>query len=95
MNEKTVTVNILGRNYRLKVREGEERFLTAAAESIESQIKTYKQMYGYGDNQDLLAMVAIARATQLNKLSENRGEDESKIKERLLAIEKILKVEAE
>lgn len=90
MNDIPVTVNILDRNYKLKVAPGDEAFLLSAAEKINSQISAYKKNYAYQDFQDLLAMVAIAKTTQLNKLEHLTSSTEASVRERLGNLEAIL-----
>ena len=65
MNELPATVYILDRPYKLKVRPDDEHFLRKAAETIDSQARSYGKMYAYNDRQDLLAMVALTQITQL------------------------------
>lgn len=90
MNETPVTVNILDRNYKLKAAPGDEEFLRSAAEKINSQIAAYKKAYAYQDFQDLLAMVAIAKTTQLNKLEHNLSTEQTTLRERLERLDNIL-----
>lgn len=90
MNDIPVTVNILDRNYKLKVAPGDEAFLLSAAEKINAQITAYKKNYAYQDYQDLLAMVAIAKTTQLNKLEHITSSNEDTLRQRLESLENIL-----
>ena len=90
MNSTPVTVNILDRNYKLKVAPGDETFIISAAEKINAQIAAYKKNYAYQDFQDLLAMVAIAKTTQLNKLEHTASSSENALRQRLVRLEDIL-----
>ena len=90
MNDTPVTVNILDRNYKLKAAPGDEPFLLSAAEKINAQIAAYKKAYAYQDFQDLLAMVAIAKTTQLNKLEHITSNSEESLLERLNKLDNIL-----
>ncbi len=90
MNDIPVTVNILDRNYKLKVAPGDEAFILSAAEKINAQITAYKKNYAYQDYQDLLAMVAIAKTTQLTKLEQVTSGSEETLRKRLESLERIL-----
>lgn len=90
MNEVPVTVSILDRVYKMKVRPEDQGYLKAAEESINAQIAAYKKNYSYRDYQDLLAMVAIAKTTQLAKLQKESISDHDAIREKLENIENIL-----
>ena len=90
MNEIPVTVNILDRVYKMKVRPEDEGYLQKAEETINAQIAAYKKNYSYRDYQDLLAMVAIAKTTQLAKLQQESISDHDAIREKLVNIENIL-----
>ena len=90
MEDIPVTVNILDRNYKMRVRPEDQSYLMAAAESINAQVATYKKNYSYNDYQDLLAMVAITKTTQLNRLQHQSETEQSNIHERLGTIEQLL-----
>lgn len=93
MNERPITVKILDRDYKLKIKPEDEEYLVMAASKIEEQAVNYKKMYAYKDHQDLLAMVAITKTTQLTKLQERMGTIEESLQGRLAGIDKILSLE--
>ena len=90
MEDIPVTVNILDRNYKMRVRSEDQGYLMAAAESINAQVATYKKSYSYNDYQDLLAMVAITKTTQLNRLQHQTDSEQTSIREKLESIERLL-----
>jgi cell division protein ZapA (FtsZ GTPase activity inhibitor) len=90
MNELPATVYILDRPYKLKVRPDDEHFLRKAAESIDSQARSYGKMYAYNDRQDLLAMVALTQITQLLELQDRLQYKDTKLASRLTDINELL-----
>ena len=90
MNELPATVYILDRPYKLKVRPDDEHFLRKAAESIDSQARSYGKMYAYNDRQDLLAMVALTQITQLLELHDRLQYKDTKLASRLTDINELL-----
>ena len=55
----TINVFIAERNYPIRIREGEEELLHAAAKLINQRIETMKSQYQATDMQDYLAMSAL------------------------------------
>jgi cell division protein ZapA (FtsZ GTPase activity inhibitor) len=90
MNELPATVYILDRPYKLKVRPDDEHFLRKAAETIDSQARSYGKMYAYNDRQDLLAMVALTQITQLLELQDRLQYKDIKLASRLTDINELL-----
>jgi cell division protein ZapA (FtsZ GTPase activity inhibitor) len=90
MNELPATVYILDRPYKLKVRPDDKHFLRKAAESIDSQARSYGKMYAYNDRQDLLAMVALTQITQLLELQDRLQYKDTKLASRLTDINELL-----
>ncbi|MCR5445401.1 MAG: cell division protein ZapA [Bacteroidales bacterium] len=90
MESVSVSVNILGRTYRLRVAAGDEAALRKAALTIESQAKQYGNMYAYNDHQDLLAMVALTQITQLTKIQDSLRYKDTDLAERLQSIDNVL-----
>ena len=90
MNELPATVYILDRPYKLKVRPDDEHFLRKAAESIDSQARSYGKMYAYNDRQDLLAMVALTQITQLLELQDRLQYKDTKLASLLTDINELL-----
>ena len=90
MDTISVSVNILGRTYRLRVATGDEAALRKAAEAIENQAKQYGSMYAYHDHQDLIAMVALTQITQLTKIQESLRFKDTDLAQRLQSIDSVL-----
>jgi cell division protein ZapA (FtsZ GTPase activity inhibitor) len=90
MNELPATLYILDRPYKLKVRPDDEHFLRKAAETIDSQARSYGKMYAYNDRQDLLAMVALTQITQLLELQDRLQYKDTKLASRLTDINELL-----
>lgn len=90
MNELPATIYILDRPYKLKVRPDDEHFLRKAAETIDSQARSYGKMYAYNDRQDLLAMVALTQITQLLELQDRLQYKDTKLASRLTDINELL-----
>lgn len=90
METISVSVNILGRTYRLRVAAADEAALRKAAEAIENQAKQYGNMYAYNDHQDLLAMVALTQITQLTKIQDSLRFKDTDLAQRLQSIDNVL-----
>ena len=70
MTEVTVSLNIAGRNYPLKVNKEDVPKLNEAEKMINAKIDLYEKSFSIKDKQDLLAMCIINFATEvLNKQS--------------------------
>jgi cell division protein ZapA (FtsZ GTPase activity inhibitor) len=90
MDTLSVTVNILGRKYKLKVNGSEEQYLRKAAEMIDQQAKQYGKVYAQQDGQDLLAMAALTQITNLVKNQERQEYLDTGLEQRLVAIDALL-----
>lgn len=90
MEDQTVSVNILGRSYKLKISPDDETYLRQAAENINAQAKEYGRHFGYNDFQDLLAMVALGQITELVKMKANMGYKDNGLLDKLADIDKML-----
>ncbi len=90
MNEIPATVYILDRPYKLKVRPDDEQFLRQAASRIDSQARDYGKMYAYNDRQDLLAMVALTKVTELLQLQNREQFVDGRLGARLTDINNLL-----
>ena len=90
MEDQPVSVNILGRNYKLKISPRDEAHLRQAAELINTQAKEYGRHFGYNDFQDLLAMVALGQITELVKMKADQDYKDDGLLEKLADIDKML-----
>lgn len=90
MESTPVTVNILGRSYKLKANPEEQEFLQQAADLINEEAKLYGKNYNYNDHQDLLTMVALSKITELIKIQQNIQYTDNKLIEKLTDINSVL-----
>lgn len=90
MDKITTTVTILDRKYRLNSSPEETGSLMNAAEMIDSQARAYGKLYGYKDQQDLLAMVALTQITRMSKKQEEVCSLNPNILAKLEAIDNLL-----
>lgn len=90
MENVSVTVKILERDYKLSIAASEEPFLRKAAAFIDAQARIFKKQYGHRDNQDLLAMVALSQVTELIKTQDNLKYKDSELIEKLTEIDSLL-----
>ena len=59
MAEKSLSVNVAGRNYPITVSEGEDELVLKTAAIINEKVKHFEENYAIRDKQDLLAMSAL------------------------------------
>ena len=90
MENVSVTVNILERNYKLSIAAAEEKCLRDAAALIDAQARMFKKQYGHRDNQDLLAMVSLAQVTELIKTQASLKYKDDELIEKLTEIDSVL-----
>ncbi len=90
MENVSVTVKILERNYKLTIAPSDEPNLRKAAALIDSQARLFKKQYGQRDAQDLLAMVSLAQVTELIKTQESLKYKDSQLIEKLTEIDSVL-----
>jgi cell division protein ZapA len=84
--ERSISVIIADRPYRLKVTEDQEEKVRKAAKLINHTMKELSGVYHFRDKQDLLAMAALQAAVQKDVDSRQSETQEEQI---LTAIEKI------
>lgn len=90
MEEVSVSIVILDRTYKLRVKKQDEEILYAAAEMINSQIRDFSKLQPSRDRQDLIAMAAIAQMTQLIKIQNITEAQDSELIKKLNKINKLL-----
>ena len=64
MGEKSVNINLAGRNYPIKVDSKEEAFVHEASTLINKRVSNLEKGFVVKDKQDLLALTALQFATQ-------------------------------
>jgi cell division protein ZapA len=77
MTEVTVSLNIAGRNYPLKVSKEDVASLTEAERMINAKLELYEKSFSVKDKQDLLAMCIINFATEITRKQNNIQEYEN------------------
>ncbi|MCR4816948.1 MAG: cell division protein ZapA [Bacteroidales bacterium] len=90
MEKCSATVNILERSYKLSIPASDEKYLRDAAAFIDSQARIFKKQYGHRDNQDLLAMVALAQVTELFKTNDSLRFKDNDLIQKLSDIDSLL-----
>lgn len=65
MDEISISLLIRERTYRLTIKKEEEETIRKVAHDINQRLQDYAQIYAYRDKQDLLAMIVLELATQL------------------------------
>ena len=78
MSELTIKINILGREYPIKVTVEEEDKFKEANLLVEEKVKLFRDTFKINDNQDLLAMVAFDAV--VDKLNSRVALDDEKEK---------------
>jgi cell division protein ZapA len=80
MEELSIKVNILGRNYPLKIRKADEERVNQAVRLINDRLREYEQQYAVTDKIDLLAMCSLQLAGEmLSAKDQSRQSDEDSI----------------
>lgn len=90
METQSVSVVILGRNYKLSIPPTEEPFLRKAVDVINEQAKLYGSHFNYNDHQDLLAMVALSKIMDLTKIQDNLKYKDKELIEKISDIDSVL-----
>lgn len=67
MTEVTVSLNIAGRSYPLKVNQHDVTKLNEAEKMINAKLDLYEKSFSVKDKQDLLAMCIINFATEITR----------------------------
>ena len=90
MEKVAATVSILERNYKLSIPADDEIYLRNAAALIDSQARLFKKQYGHRDNQDLVAMVALAQVTELFKTNDSLKFKDNELIDKLKELDSLL-----
>ena len=90
MDDLSISVNILDRNYKLKVTRETEQYVRDATKMIEESCKKYSSVYAYKDRQDLLAMIALEKVTRLLQLEKQAEYQGTEFLDKLQEIDSIL-----
>lgn len=90
MEDFSISVTIAERNYRLTISRQEEEIVRKAVKLINDKIKEFANNYAFKDKQDLLAMIALQYTSNALNLEQTNGNNNSKLKEKLLDLDKVL-----
>ncbi|MDL2314862.1 cell division protein ZapA [Bacteroidales bacterium OttesenSCG-928-C19] len=90
MNDLSISVNILDRNYKLKVTTETEEYVREAAKLIEDNAKKYSSMFAHKDRQDLLAMIALEKITSLLQIEKRVRYQGTELLDKLKEIDSVL-----
>lgn len=90
MDELTITITIVNRPYRLKIKKEEEEVLRASAKKIESLVKEYAKNFHFNDSQDLIAMVALQLANNSSSMEKQITYRDTEMTNKLKEIDEYL-----
>jgi len=90
MDDLSISVTILDRNYKLKVTSETEEYVRGAAKLIEENAKKYASMFAHKDRQDLLAMIALEKITSLLQIEKRIKYQGTELIDKLTEINSIL-----
>jgi len=90
MEDFSISVTIAERNYKLTIGRQEEEIVRKAVKLINDKIKEFASNYAFKDKQDLLAMIALQYTSNALNLEQTNGYNNSKLKEKLLDLDKVL-----
>ena len=83
MSELSISLNIAGRPYKLKIDKESEETFRAAAKLIDSRINEYSSNYTFKDKQDLLAMVALEYTVSFLRKEHFSGKEDQLFEKKL------------
>ncbi|MBQ6724957.1 MAG: cell division protein ZapA [Bacteroidales bacterium] len=89
-DEFPITLVILDRPYKMRVKASEEETIRNAVKAINSRAAEYKNAFAYKDMQDILAMMSVEMTTKILQLEENNQYVNSKLMSKLEEIENVL-----
>ena len=92
-DEFPITLVILDRPYKMRVKASEEETIRNAVKAINSRATEYKNAFAYKDMQDILAMMSVEMTTKILQLEENNQYVNSKLMSKLEEIENVLEQE--
>jgi cell division protein ZapA (FtsZ GTPase activity inhibitor) len=91
MEETTVTVTIMGRNYSLRVASDDREVLMSAAHRLDEMAGNFGQQFPSKDHQDHIAMAALLQEMKLQQLQQRlQNVDTKAIEQRLQQIDNML-----
>ena len=89
-DEFPITLVILDRPYKMRVKASEEETIRNAVKAINSRAAEYKNAFAYKDMQDILAMMSLEMSSKLIQLEENYQYVNERLINKLEEIENVL-----
>ena len=89
-DEFPITLVILDRPYKMRVKASEEENIRKAVKGINKRAEEYKKAFAYKDMQDILAMMSVEMSTKILQLEESDQYVNSKLMSKLEEIENVL-----
>ncbi len=87
-----ITVIIAGRPYKMSIVPDQEEVVRKAADQVNRMIKEYAHQYEFGDQQDLLAMVALQFAHDSIDLVSEENFREKEMEQKLVEVDRLLEM---
>ena len=87
-----IKIKIADRVYPLSIEANQEESIRIAGKKIEAMIKQLEQSYAVRDKQDVLAMCALQYSTELENILNNKENNLSKEKDKVLELIDIINV---
>ena len=87
-----IKIKIADRVYPLSIEANQEESIRIAGKKIEAMIKQLEQSYAVRDKQDVLAMCALQYSTKLENILNNKENNLSKEKDKVLELIDIINV---
>ncbi len=90
MEEVSIKVSIVSREYPLKIKKADEARVLEAAQKLNDRIKEYESQYAASDKIDLLAMCAMQFATELVTLSNTLPQERQEMHDAVADIDSLI-----
>ena len=90
MGELSIKIKIADKEYPMRVEASEEEIIRTAAKQVNEKLKTFKDLYGIDDKQDLLAMVPFDAIIHHMRASDVDNGAASKITEKMAYLESLI-----
>lgn len=90
MEELSIKIKIIDREYPMRVAPDEEERLRLAGRMVNEKFKFFRDQFGIDDKQDLLAMVAFDCLVERLKLENDKDHKSSTVDQKLNNLENLL-----
>lgn len=95
MEQHSINIHILGRQFPTKVSDAEREVVEEAARRINAQISQFKATYHTQDDLNLAIMTCLKFATDMVRQAHHAEEDQQELTDALNALEKQLSTNLE